>query len=395
MGSQIRRLTLHPLAIPFRKPFAHAASVRETADPVVIAAELADNTIGYGETLPRPYVTGETVESVLRVVEDVLLGPLTELRPSNFPEALEALAALPTNTEDGTPIAAARAGVELALLDAYSRHFRRPIIEAAGWIGLPRLGPPGSLRHVRYSAIVGGDDPGRIPRVIRRMRCYGLCDFKLKVGDDRDDDRVRAAVAALGRSLRDGDTTLRLDANAAWDLPTAAVRLGRWEDLGIACIEQPLAKGDEANLPELQRRTTFPLMHDESLVTYDDAEALITNQVADWFNLRLSKNGGFLETMRIVGLARQHRVRYQLGCMVGETSILSAAGRRFLECIPDVAFAEGSYGRFLLAADVAARPVRFGYGGRPQPLTGPGWGVDVDPDRLAALAAQRPTALPL
>ena len=39
---------------------------------------------------------------------------------------------------------------------------------------------------------------------------------------------------------------------------------------------------------------------------------------------------------------------------------------------------EGSYGRFLLRGDVVRRPVGFGYGGRPKPLPGLGWGVEVD-----------------
>ena len=68
--------------------------------------------------------------------------------------------------------------------------------------------------------------------------------------------------------------------------------------------------------------------------------------------------------------------------MVGETSILSAAGRRFLECVPGVTFAEGSYGWRLLRGDVVRKPVRFGYGGRPKPLPGLGWGVEVDPNLL-------------
>lgn len=395
MRTQVASLTLHPLAIPLRRPFAHAASVRKTADPIVVAVELANGTIGYGETVPRPYVTGETVESVADSIENTLLPALADLRPANFPSALEACSALATHSADGKGLSAARAGVELALLDAYSRCFGRPIVEAAGWSGLPRFGPPGSLKHVRYSGVIGVGRVNRIRRNVRLMRCYGLRDFKLKVGTDDDDARVRAAVRALSPGLKRGVLTLRLDANGAWDLATAIERLEAWEDLGITCVEQPLAKGDEANLPELHRCTTVELMHDESLVTHADAESLVADQVADWFNLRLSKNGGFLEAIRIAGLGRHHHVRCQLGCMVGETSILSAAGRRFLECVPEVEFAEGSYGQFLLADDVIKRPVRFGYGGRAKPLEGPGWGIEVDPTRLSALAACPPIHLPL
>jgi muconate cycloisomerase len=68
--------------------------------------------------------------------------------------------------------------------------------------------------------------------------------------------------------------------------------------------------------------------------------------------------------------------------MVGETSILSAAGLRFLEMTPGVAFAEGSFGSFLLRDDITRRPLRFGYGGRLPRLSPIGLGVEVDPVRL-------------
>ena len=117
--------------------------------------------------------------------------------------------------------------------------------------------------------------------------------------------------------------------------------------------------------------------------------------MADYFNLRLSKNGGFLATLRLVEFARRHQVRYQLGCMVGETSILSAAGRKFIELVPDIAFAEGSYGRFLLRDDVARPKVQFGLGGTIKPLSGLGWGVTVDASALTRLADGRPKVMNL
>ena len=109
----------------------------------------------------------------------------------------------------------------------------------------------------------------------------------------------------------------------------------------------------------------------------------------------LCKCGGLLPSLRLARFARQHDALIQLGCMVGETSILSAAGRAFLEMVPRVVFAEGWFGSFLLSEDVVRRPLRFGYGGRGRSLPGPGFGVTVDPNRLHALAADRPTELAL
>jgi muconate cycloisomerase len=135
-------------------------------------------------------------------------------------------------------------------------------------------------------------------------------------------------------------------------------------------------------------------MADESLVTPDDAEALIVHRGASWFNIRISKNGGLIPAMRLACLARRHQIDYQLGCMVGETGILSAAGRWFLQMVPGVRFAEGSFGRFLLSEDITRPALRFGLGGHWKPMTGHGLGVEVDQGRLRRLSDQPPIDIP-
>ncbi|MGQ9650553.1 MAG: enolase C-terminal domain-like protein [Phycisphaerae bacterium] len=375
--SQIACVRVFPLSIPLRHAFSHAANSRVHADPVLVQIELGGGTIGYGETLPRPYVTRENVESVVAAIRGPLAAELLTFRPSTFAEALERIDALPFLDDQGRLICAARAAVELALLDVYSRFFNRDIAEAAGWLGLPGLGNPGSAHRVRYSGVLSGDSIVRLRRSVRKMRLFGLRDFKLKVGYEDDVDRVSAVVNALRRALRNG-ATLRLDANGAWSIERALEMCRVLRSYPIACIEQPLPPGCEEQLIRLKSEARSPIMHDESLVTQADAERLYRMGIADAFNIRLSKNGGFLPSLRLAYWAGKRGIRHQLGCMVGETSVLSAAGRKYLECAPGVWFAEGSYGRFLLRGDVVKTSIRFGYGGRFRTLSGRGWGIEVD-----------------
>ncbi len=387
--TQIRRVSLWPLAIPMKRKFSHAAHERQVADPIVVAVELANGVIGYGETLPREYVTGETGESVRSAVEKVFAPMLADLRPSCLPDALEFVDAMPTIDPDGHTIHAARAGVELALLDAYCRHWPRPVAAVVGWLGMANVGVGGSLGHIRYSGVIGSEEPKRALRSLWKMRLFGLRDFKLKVGFDGDDELLEAVATKLSQPIRAGKATLRVDANGGWTLSEAIRKLSAWQEWPIVCVEQPLAKGQEDELIELKKHVSTPVMHDESLVSLSDAEGLIRRRVADFFNIRLSKNGGWLASIRMMALARRHGVGYQLGCMVGETSVLSSAGRSFLAVAPGVEFAEGSYGRFLLRDDVVDRPIRFGYGGKGGEIPGPGWGVDVREGRLKRLLASR------
>lgn len=375
--SQIVRIRVFSLCIPLRSAFSHAAHTRQHADPLIVQVELGDGTLGHGETLPRSYVSGETAESVFASIRHPLSDELLNLRPSRFAEALEHIDALPMFDDVGRVIAAARAGLELALLDAYGRHFRRDVGDAIGWLGLAGLGSPGSVGQVRYSGVLSGGDIRRLRGSVRKMRLFGIRDFKLKVGYDDDVQRVAVVVDALGRGLG-RRLTLRLDANGGWTVGRAIEVCRAVQEHPIACVEQPLPAGREEQIIRLKSETRLPLMYDESLVTMADAERLHRMGVADAFNIRVSKNGGFLPSLRLAHWAGKRGIRCQLGCMVGETSILSAVGRRFLDSVPGVWFAEGSYGRFLMNGDVVKRPIRFGYGGRYRVLSGPGWGVHVD-----------------
>jgi hypothetical protein len=53
-------------------------------------------------------------------------------------------------------------------------------------------------------------------------------------------------------------------------------------------------------------------------------------------------------------------VPFGVGCMVGESSILSAAQRQLLWLCAAPRFVEGNYGRFLLGDDRGRRCLRFG-----------------------------------
>ena len=80
-------------------------------------------------------------------------------------------------------------------------------------------------------------------------------------------------------------------------------------------------------------------------------------------NVRISKNGGLTAAVRLAAFARRRNLKLMIGCMVGETAILSAAQVKMLNLVDNAAFVEGCFGRLLLRDDVGKR-VQFGIGGR-------------------------------
>src|SRR6185436_16660034 len=106
----------------------------------------------------------------------------------------EFAAALPCTALDARPITAARCAVELALLDAYSRAMQKSIASIAGFLTDKWLGSPGSHGSVRFSGVISAEDPAHIRRSLRKMRWFALRDFKLKVGDAHDDQRLQTVI---------------------------------------------------------------------------------------------------------------------------------------------------------------------------------------------------------
>lgn len=390
-GLVVQHVTIHPLSIPLRQKVSHAAAQRTMVDPVVVAVELRDGTIGYGETLPRIYVTGESVASTVADIQAMFIPALLEFHPATFGEALEAIEGLPWTDANGRSIPAARAAVELAMLDAVMRSSKRDIEAVVQWMGLPGFGRPGSLPAIRFSGVVAQLDIDAAFRQLRHMYWGGIRQFKMKVGVPGDIDLVRRAAAYLRKPIERGRASLRVDANGAWNVEQLERWLAETADLPIAAIEQPLGKSVTDQLTRVRSTNTPIWMHDESLILMEDARRWIELGIAGGFSIRLSKCGGMIPSLRLAALARRENVRIQLGCMVGETSLLSAAGLRFLEVCTGVAWAEGCYGSFLMGDDVMARGLRFGFGGRPPKMRQePGLSPAVDPGKLKQLCSTEP-----
>src|SRR5262249_49090110 len=112
-------------------------------------------------------------------------------------------------------------------------------------------------------------------------------------------------------------------------------------------------------------------------------------QACDLFNLRLSKCGGFIPALRLAQFAKQHELGYQLGCQVGETAILSAAGRHFATSVQGLRYLEGSYDRHLVPEALGAEDMTFRRGGRARVLVGCGLSFSFDSAALERVTVRK------
>src|SRR5436305_4787897 len=66
---RVSELQAIQVRIPFKRAFRHASYTRTSTDNVVVRCVLESGAIGFGEGVPREYVTGETIDSALALLD--------------------------------------------------------------------------------------------------------------------------------------------------------------------------------------------------------------------------------------------------------------------------------------------------------------------------------------
>jgi muconate cycloisomerase len=387
---RVKEITAWQVRIPLKKPIQHASHTRTDTDNLIVRATLEDGTHGFGEGVPREYVTGETIDSTFALLKTSdLAAQLDDCRDFAWAIGMaERLRLAPiANDLRGCMGNAAHCALELALLDAYGKHFREPVSAVTTRIANDLCEP---RTHVRYSGAITSAQGWKARFAAWKMWIYGFAQLKIKVGIEGQDDvaRLRSIRRRVG-----GKMDIRVDANEAWTPDTVRVKILDLKPFGITSVEQPIPHEQIAVLREVRRDVGVPIMHDESLCGIVDAERAVEGGTCDLFNLRLSKCGGFIASLRLAQFAKQHGLGYQLGCQVGETAILSAAGRHFASSVKDIRYVEGSYDSHLVREALATENITFGWGGWAPALAGPGLGITVDPKALERVAVRREVLL--
>jgi muconate cycloisomerase len=383
---KVVEISAYQVRIPLRKPIKHASHTRGETDNILVRCVLENGTEGFGEGVPRDYVTGETIDSSLALLQRSDLGSqMASCR--DFAEGVALAERLQPASVPGDARRcqgnAARCALELAVLDAYGNHFRQPL-SAVTQILAPDLSQPRD--QVRYSGVIMSASGMKLRLAAWMNRIYRFRQVKIKVGIAGQDDAKRLSIV---RRILGPRRDLRVDANEAWTPANVVERVRALEPSAISSVEQPLRHADADALADVRRQVHTPIMLDESLCSMVDAEKAVQRGLCDLFNLRLSKCGGFIPSLRLAQFARRHGLGYQLGCQVGETAILSAAGRHFAASVGEIRNLEGSYDRHLVREALATKDLTFGWGGLAAALPGPGLGILLDTKALERVTIRK------
>lgn len=378
---RLDKVIIHQVKLPFSFDFSHSLRKRAYVNNIIveIIAE-QEKIIGYGEGAPRSYVTGESIESTVKSIRQFI-------KHDMFPRKLHDISQIWSFVDDitcGRGHNAAICALETALLDALGKSQDRHIIDY--------FSKDFITGNVYYGAPIPLDNHQKIMEICRLIKKMKINALRMKLGKNLEQNKT---ILETVHSVFGGDYDLRVDINCAWDKKLAFIHIPLIQKYNVKAIEQPMMPDDPniADFADQMQNIGVILMADESACSFDDVEKIVKEGHYKMINVRLSKCGGFKNSSRIIDYLRLNGIPFQVGCQLGESGILSAAGRVLCLLCRDAVYYDGSYDEFLLKENVTFENVSFGEEGKADPLSSPGLGVTVSSQGIKNITYDSDTIL--
>ncbi|MCA1788320.1 MAG: hypothetical protein LC667_00260 [Thioalkalivibrio sp.] len=269
------------LSIPRLSTLTTAYGSDDGAVTVLVEVDTDEGLIGYGQVGIDHPSYGETAEAIVANLRAYLAPVISGRDPRNVRVLERAMhRALPHH-----PFAIS--AVEMALWDLTGKALDAPV-----WLLLGGHVHPG----VSLMGFIDRDSPDRMAAAAEAtLDTTPFPALKMKIGMDPRSDLRR--VEAVAEAIR-GRATLQVDGNTGYSLPSAIPTLSAMEATGVlGAIEQPVSR--LADMADLSRRLSTPIMADESIYPPEDAVDVVRTQAATMALMKLAKHGGIGPVSRI------------------------------------------------------------------------------------------------
>jgi L-alanine-DL-glutamate epimerase-like enolase superfamily enzyme len=340
---EVVRVIIRPLSVPLTEPFVIATATMTATRAALVRVECSQGSFGLGEAACLPPVTAEDQPDVIRVLEEfapALEGFPLQLNPRVAKQMLGAV----LSKLDATPVA--RAGLEMALLDATARAAGIPLHAVLADDRAP-------CTHLVSDVTIPIAEKDEMVRLALKWYARGFTAFKVKVGKDVAADAER--IAAIAKEIT--GATFRVDANGGYSADDAIAFFERALKAGarIECFEQPCARDDMQGMARVREAIAAAVVADESVRSIEDLDALAKAKACDGVNLKVMKLGGVTRAYKVGARARALGMSLMMGGMV-ETRLGMTAGAHVVAALGGVEWVDLDTA-FLLAED----PFRGGY----------------------------------
>ena len=375
---RIDRVNVYKILLPFIREF----SISRLTDPcsnIIVVEVIADQgkIKAYGEGVPVEFITGETPQSAVKSVRFFGQNDFFPWELNDVSQIWNFIDNLPNGKEYNAAICAC----EMSLLDALGKKQKKSVID---YFPDEFFSP-----EICYGATIPLSNKHRISEICKMCRNMKINTLRVKMG--KDFKQNKDAIETV-RSVFGDDCDLRIDPNCAWDRYLAFKHIPLIKEYNVKVVEEPMMKDnpDFGEFAKIMQTNGIILMACESAPTLNDVERIIEEGYYQMINVKLSRNGGFQKSLRMIELIRNSGLSFQIGCTIGESGILSAASRALSLLCRDAKYYDGSYDQFLLKENITFENVSFGPGGEAGPLDGPGLGVKINKENLIRLSNGSP-----
>ena len=330
---KIEAIHIHEYQKSFNLQFSSSHLTRTKPDSLIVKFDFDTGLTGLGETTPRPYVTGETLETVVQTLRMWASAVLFSTEVNTIGDVTRLLSKLKEMCiqRDVHNYLNALTVVDLALIDALGKQ----LIMSAGQLLGPKI-----REHIPYAVSVPFLTLEEIEALYPVFAPFKIGFIKVLLGND---DTYNLEKVKLIRSLLGDEVVLQAEINGYWTFDQAVTTLKRIEPYHISAIEQPFSAKDEnmVQLAQLKKQTGLAIILDESVCTLSDARRFLEADAVDMINIKIAKCGGLLLSKQIAELAAAYDKICHLGAHVGETAILTNAGLHFAVTTQNIRYFEG------------------------------------------------------
>ncbi|PKA57536.1 isochorismate synthase / 2-succinyl-5-enolpyruvyl-6-hydroxy-3-cyclohexene-1-carboxylate synthase / 2-succinyl-6-hydroxy-2,4-cyclohexadiene-1-carboxylate synthase / O-succinylbenzoate synthase [Apostasia shenzhenica] len=308
----VRRAEGRPLNVPLIAPFTIASSRLDAVGNVAVRVELRGGGVGWGEAPVLPSVTVEDQPGALAAISAAC-----EFLVRCPPKELGALLTEIDRLLPGHDFASARAGMEMALIDAVANSLHVPLWKLFG----------GASRSIVTDITIPIVSSSEAAELAAKYKERGFTTLKLKVGKNlREDIEVLREIRKVHP-----DCSFILDANEGYTANEAIEVLEQLHEVSITPVlfEQPVHRDNWAGLQHTTHvaKGTFgvSVAADESCRSLDDAKAIVQRNLANVINIKLAKLG-VIGALEIIALARAANIELMIGGMVETRLAMGFAG---------------------------------------------------------------------
>ncbi len=359
------------VTVPLEAPLRHANGCHwGRFVRTIVEVETDEGLVGLGEMGGG----GESAEAAFRALKSYLIGH----DPARL-EELRFLIANPTASlyNNRTQMLAA---LEFACLDVLGQKWGVPVSEILGGRLRERV-PFASYLFFRYANQDGSGEVRTVEQLVEAAQTlkqrYGFTSHKLKGGVFPPEFELEC-YRALAESLS-GDR-FRFDPNGVWSTETSIWFGQQIERVRNDYLEDPVYGLN--GMRRVREKVRMPLATNTVVVNFEQLAANVLNTAVDVILLDTTFWGGIRACVRAAAVCET----FQLGVAVhssGELGIQLATMLHLGAVIPNLSFAADAHYHHLTDDIIDGGKLQYEAGAIAVP-TGPGLGVKLDYDKLAA-----------